>query len=767
MSAFTDRLISSSSKDVRLRLSVDGVPCDIEAATSVAAPAAPRIDGRGMLVSCSESRTVLDRQQRLQIGGGFSAVVQDRDNRLRALFAVRSFRLTHLTANVSATATTVPLAVTTALPSSGVVYVAGETIAYTGKTSSTLTGCTRGAYGSRAVAHRGGIDTGASVFTVPPTWVGRRVRLDGYFNDDDGVADLTTLTRLGTYRLEESPKDLGDGRWELRCSHLSDELAKRKIGSGIEDVAPEGSAASFVVVGGVDRLQILMPKGGARFFAQGAYQTHAMVTFSGAGEGVGIFEIVDVDDSGLDNDVLTLSINSGVTNGADVVSLGRLVETLDRLRAVPGAVGEVNQRIREGLGRLNVDSIKHICLLRDLLPTTLARYVLRSRLGTTGGDDALPGIEPTTLGGPGFRFGADIPAAELDTASLEALSVAAGWSWVIDEEIPLIEFLADVCRETETACVFDADGRLVFRPLLPARTGSTTIAEAHVKGRITATVEEQRVLSRVRLQCNYDPVDGEYEGTIDVVDEEIAATYAPVEDSAVIQSRSAVFEPVASGGAGTLLRTARSSAELLPTLRRTMLESRGGGLLLTFVADARHFDLALGADVALAMPSVSDFRGGTLAAGRGRVVERTPDMQTFEVELTVAVEEQTFHWATSAVVQDAASAPLVSFASSTDFGAALPSSVGRFRIGDRYRVYSPVTNVVVGAGVLVVSIISANIAQIDNIDPGSPSLASLVTGSVLLLIEGGGGPADDGFAVADFAWFDGFNPALGTTTRWR
>ena len=83
MSTFTDRLVSTSSKDLRLRVVIDGVPITFEAGTTLDAPTAGRLDGRAMLVSVDESRTVLDRQERRQVGGGATVVVQDRDNGTR------------------------------------------------------------------------------------------------------------------------------------------------------------------------------------------------------------------------------------------------------------------------------------------------------------------------------------------------------------------------------------------------------------------------------------------------------------------------------------------------------------------------------------------------------------------------------------------------------------------------------------------------------------------------------------------------------------
>jgi hypothetical protein len=62
--------------------------------------------------------------------------------------------LTQLTADINRTASIIPVKSTGSFPSSGKLYLGTETITYTGKTSTSFTGCTRGRWGSRAVAHK-------------------------------------------------------------------------------------------------------------------------------------------------------------------------------------------------------------------------------------------------------------------------------------------------------------------------------------------------------------------------------------------------------------------------------------------------------------------------------------------------------------------------------------------------------------------------------------------------------------------------------------
>jgi hypothetical protein len=763
MSALTSRLTSLSSKSAVIVVSIDGVPLDFTASMAGPAPAAPRLDGRGLLVSVEESRTILDRQQRMQVGGGATIVVQDRNNLLRSLFAVRSFRSTFITALTSKTATTVPVADTTTLPvAPGVVYVGSETIQYTSTTATSLEGCTRGAFGSKAQAHRGGAETGNGAFTVPPSWLGRRVRLSVQFLDDDGRPDTSFGTEaLATFRLEAGPIDKGRGCWELRCSHLSDEVTKRKLGTGIREVELTVLSVAIDDVSlGLRTIKFGVHPGTAPLFKLGSpsQRTQALITtddgrftfnFGGVlttGAGRHVHDIYTVIDGG--HSVKIYLLPTSRTDGPGLSAYLRAADT--------SSLGVLSRNPP-------IKDVKHIAVLDGESPGRLLLRALTSRNGDTanGPDDVLPGVEATAEGGLTLRFGAGIELSEIDTGSvLAAESNAPGWSWIIDEEIPVSELLRDFCRATNTAVIFNATGQLTFTPLLEQRVNAVaTIAEADVVGDIATTVDEGAVYARVRVECNYDPVDGESEASIDVIDEEIADTYGNAENTLVIESRDLVVRPVAKTGDGTLIRPLTQLDALLPSLRRSMLDGRGGSLLLTFTASAKHLGLQLGDFVAVSMPSVSDYRGGSLADAQGRVIERQPDWQTMTIALTVLVTERLFHFAPFAVVVSTSDSVVISTAT---FGTSSPASPATsFRVGDVLSVYDPVANVVVGDGVQVTGIPSTISLSLSNAS-ASPSLP-VSPGWVLLLKSSTGTTSTDGFTPADYTYGNG-----GTQpSRWR
>ncbi len=68
-------------------------------------------------------------------------------------YAVVYVNARNLSAAITSTETSLPIGTTALYPASGFVWIDNERIAYTGKTSTNLTGCTRGTQGTAAAAH--------------------------------------------------------------------------------------------------------------------------------------------------------------------------------------------------------------------------------------------------------------------------------------------------------------------------------------------------------------------------------------------------------------------------------------------------------------------------------------------------------------------------------------------------------------------------------------------------------------------------------------
>lgn len=76
--------------------------------------------------------------------------------------------VTTLTSNISNSDTTIPVAATDSFQNAGTILIGSELIKYTGKTTGSFTGCTRGQYGSAAAAHLSGVYVGEAQAATAP-----------------------------------------------------------------------------------------------------------------------------------------------------------------------------------------------------------------------------------------------------------------------------------------------------------------------------------------------------------------------------------------------------------------------------------------------------------------------------------------------------------------------------------------------------------------------------------------------------------------------
>ena len=110
-----------------------------------------------------------------------------------------SVQTSYLSAAVNSSVTILPVVNAGSYPNSGVVTIDFEKIAYTGRTSSSLTGCTRGYDSTSAVSH---IQYSTLTYSVP-----NQVMNHEYDNDDQSV---TPRLPIASY-IESSDFDIGDG----------------------------------------------------------------------------------------------------------------------------------------------------------------------------------------------------------------------------------------------------------------------------------------------------------------------------------------------------------------------------------------------------------------------------------------------------------------------------------------------------------------------------------------------------------------------------
>ncbi len=112
--------------------------------------------------------------------------------------AWQDFAGTTLGANINNSVTTIttPANGTTAFPTAGQILIESEIISYTGKTTSSFTGCTRGAFGTTAASHSAG------VAIVKSQCLAANTSGPMYLNQTDSAYDmaLVNTTQLTTYQ---------------------------------------------------------------------------------------------------------------------------------------------------------------------------------------------------------------------------------------------------------------------------------------------------------------------------------------------------------------------------------------------------------------------------------------------------------------------------------------------------------------------------------------------------------------------------------------
>ena len=113
--------------------------------------------------------------------------------------AAFSYQISYLSAAINSTVDIIPMVNAASYPNSGVVTIDSEKIFYTGKTSNSLTGCTRGYANTAAASH---IEYSSVVYTVSNQVMNHEVG-----SDDRSTTEILPIEAY----VESSDFDIGDG----------------------------------------------------------------------------------------------------------------------------------------------------------------------------------------------------------------------------------------------------------------------------------------------------------------------------------------------------------------------------------------------------------------------------------------------------------------------------------------------------------------------------------------------------------------------------
>lgn len=752
---FASRLTGAGGRNLRLYATIAGVPFVFQEDRTISPPtsAVPDIANRttiATIVKVEVGEKRLDMQQMRMVGGSLTITMNDdAAGTLAALFAPRSRPVAFVNADETAASTTINLSTTAApIPAAGTVYIAGESIRYTsvtGGATPTLNGATRGAFGSRAQAHFGNTEEGARVFVVPPSWKGRRLTLGGFFIDAAGSTTTALSTVLDTFRLTDAPVYIGRGQWEIRCSHLSDEFLARKIGSGLRDIDAATGETGIITFDGTNFS--VRVEANSDQFVPGLVPTFARLEMQ-------------------NGSVSVYQLNSGT-------SLDELI-----FGSSPRDLVE-----HDSGASIMVSRARHIAILDGDAPGTQVLYALTSITGqgVNGAYDHLPGKARTLLGGDEWQFGAGILSTEVDTSAfLDVGSMPIpGWSYVIDAEISVGDFMRDFCLAAGCFWYVTNEGLLSVKRLAEVRqTSLLTINDDNLmiggaNGlEPTITYDEGTIHPRVELECNYDAAAREHLGSVTVVDVELANRYQDNGETLEISSRALTFDdarlrPTSSGQTGTMTRPSATRVQVQSILRRIQVSGGRGGALIVCRVTIDGLGLDLGDNV-LFSDRLPDLEGAQTIAGRTcRVVAIAPDFDGGFVDLTLSVQETLFHIAPACVIDaESGAGTIMTLQLGDPASSNVPQPSRMFAAGWTVRIFDVSANTfvdrvvqgVLGANVTMTAAVGFAIqVGIDfiAIAPQANNLSTLLAAN------------NNGFRPLEFTYHQATIPTGAPVSRWR
>lgn len=743
--------------DLTLALVVEGIPyAFVERDT----PAGAALSGRTEVVCITraeEGEAALSYEDRRETAATLDVEMLDTDDDLfRTLFAAGSRAVTWISADATASATGLTLATTAPLTASDTFYVGAESIIVgTVASGTSLTGCTRGAFGSTASVLRGDASDGDSVYTVPPFWRGRRAWLYGY----TGTAASETL--LGVYIVDEAPRHVGDRRWALRLAGVVQEYFERSVGVGLKDITTTGATGTWTN-GTPSTYEIPVTLASAFRTSPSGWPTYALVTnpnaFGSDGGRTVIVELLDVDTVG---GTITLAVDGSFgTRGLQAVD------------AVGPPVGW---------------AIRQIGVIQSPGASSILVVLLSDEGQALSGGDYLPGRPAETSQDYGWRLGAGFTTSEIDVAAFDEITAVPPMTIVIDGERKVTEVLREWCILTGTVIVSTVDGKLKPVTLSAQRDpNARTIGAADVipEGPVEVEHDESGIYPLVTIRAGYSPITVELTDEVSLIDVELAKRYRRTPQRREIEIRSLDVRapgPPQAGTAGWRHPSRISVADMVTMISDAM---RGDGALarrfVRLSLTHEHLDLrigdvvTIGTDLPDAYDGLPDMRGSTIAGATARVVARRPRYDQARVDVRLELMDRLLHVCPAAVIGSialdtptpgtatltlATTGPEVSGASPTDdfyAGAALlmidrstpanteANSVDTITSGTTMTINNPGFTVQTGVDYIV-------------LDPESSPDGT--TGSGYTLIEFAKLAADDGVA--------GVNADTTTEPRWR
>jgi len=468
MTLYDDLAVRGRHCELVLGLIVEGVPYAFVERTIPASFSI--LTGRSQVVCVNgvkEGGSKLDLEIRREVSSTVDfTLIGSGDGALDQIFSVNRRRSAWVTADALMGATTISVTSTAGMVANDTIYINGESVKIgTVASATSLTGCTRGYLGSTASALKGTASDGDPVYRYAPTWEGRRAWLYAW-TVDQGVALSQQI--LSTLIIDEAPTYDGAYAWSIRCAGVMQEYMQRAVGVGLREAKVIGTPT-------VAATSITFKVDDPTAFQVGTVPAYVALSTGVARE--------------------LLSVN----DGASTVTISR--ERFQQRFGVPSPI--------------RAESLRQIQVAGGATAYPLLWSML-SNLGTGTGLDVMPGRAAPNTFQAGWRFGANMTAADVDTTSFLART-ATPHTVIIDEEKPLGDILQEWCLLSSSAVVVTSDGVLTAISINHQRsTTSVVIGKTNLvpDSGIDVIAHESTITPLVTVACDYSPLSTDILATL-------------------------------------------------------------------------------------------------------------------------------------------------------------------------------------------------------------------------------------------------------------
>lgn len=455
------------------------------------------------ITEISEGEETLDTEQRKQLGSGFEWKSYDHNHVLKNLILPKQNSIAWVT-EASVTDTETSIDVSDASVISSPFYMGRETITFAGTSGNTLVSCGRSAYGSEAHDFvYGSSEAGYAVeiYAAPPKWSGRQVTL--WRSERDVKGNWSAKSSVKSMRMEDCPQFIGEDTWLFSGASLAEWYEGRPIFVGFSEIesADDPDEYNFTKT-------LTLTAAQKRQLWAGRNNQNACVTWH------------------LGDHVLwTGPIENATGNN---ISLATTPVVSPKIFSPEGLdMNTVWERAKLTLGKEAYRwDMARPCLILNGSPIDITLTLLTSYLGfgAKGEWDTLPGIVAQEFGETEWHSGAGLDISAINVDSFDAQrGDAPSWFVTITEQTTAGEILKELCEATGCYWYVDGNGKISLDKLKERVPVSATVCE--ITDNVLAIsssdgigITESMTHHTVSYESNWDPIVGEYQTIVNVVD---------------------------------------------------------------------------------------------------------------------------------------------------------------------------------------------------------------------------------------------------------